>query len=64
MIGFALGVLIYDVAARKPDPVCERAKENAERFATLLAHVLNGGGLVVEGSTAVSCRAKHIEEKI
>jgi hypothetical protein len=37
---------------------CQRDRENAEKYATLLAHVLNGGGLRVEG-TMVSCRARH-----
>lgn len=38
--------------------VSERAR--CELYANRLAHVLNGGGLEVEGSTAVTCRAKHL----
>lgn len=64
---FALGVLLRDVAQDyKPIPEsaeCRAARENAERYAAFLAHVLNGGGLMVEDSTVVSCRAKHVKEK-
>mgnify|MGYP001612655460 FL=1 len=67
VFAFAAGVLLRDVAQDyKPIPEsseCRAAQENADRYATLIAHVLNGGGLVVEDSTAVSCRAKHFKEK-
>ena len=68
---FALGVLVRDVAqdyVKKPDYItkrdaaCERAKENAERFAKALVHLLNQKTVELQGAT-ISCRVKHHEEK-
>lgn len=68
---FALGVLLRDVAQdyvakpdffAKQDAVCERAKENAERFAKALVHLLNQKTVELQGAT-ISCRVKHHEEK-
>ena len=68
---FALGVLLRDVAQdyaaksdylTKRDAVCDRAKENAGRFATALVHLLNQKTVELQGAT-ISCRVKHHEEK-
>ena len=45
----------HKVVAEKQRQACERATENAERFAFHLAHVLNGGNLKTD-ETLVSCR--------
>lgn len=64
---FALGVLVRDVAQDYAPPsveaaACEHAKENAERFAKALVHLLNQKTVELQGAT-ISCRVKHHEEK-
>ena len=53
--GFAVGVTVYDAKANSEQ--CERSKENAERFATVIAHALNGGEFGDQEVTA-RCRVK------
>lgn len=55
-VGFAVGVTVYDAKADS----CERAKENAERFAAALAEVLNGGWIETN-DVAAKCRIKRKE---
>jgi hypothetical protein len=38
---------------------CDRDRQNAQRYSTLLAHVLNGGAISAPG-TLVSCKAKQL----
>lgn len=63
---FALGVLARDVAQDRVDAKtaasCQHAKENAERFAKALVHLLNQKTVELQGAT-ISCRVKHTEEK-
>jgi len=42
---------------------CQRDRENAERYARVLAHAFNGGAIQVEGATRANCRAYPIPEK-
>lgn len=64
VFSFAAGVLVMDTAHEYRNDVveCEANRENAERYAKLLSHVLNGGGLEVD-ETRVSCRVKHNRSK-
>lgn len=56
--GFAVGVTVYDAKANSAQ--CERAKENAKRFAAALAEVLNGG-LIETNDVTANCRIKRRE---
>jgi hypothetical protein len=58
---FALGVLVRDQAQdfTPKAQACERAKDNAERFATAIAAILNGGVIYTDDAIA-ACRVKHI----
>jgi hypothetical protein len=47
--------------ARAHHTECQRYRDNAERYAKALAHVLNGGRIATE-TTAASCRVKHTEK--
>lgn len=64
VMAFALGVLVRDVAQdyAKPDPVCQRAKENAQRFSKIIVHLLNRQTIEFDGAI-VSCRVKHLPEQ-
>lgn len=56
--GFAIGVSVYDVKAETMS--CERNKENAERYAKVIAHALNGGTWETKDVTA-KCRIRRKE---
>lgn len=56
--GFAIGVSVYDVQAKTG--ACERAKENAERYASVIAHAFNGGTIESDEHTA-KCRVRKKE---
>jgi hypothetical protein len=61
---FAFGVLVRDVAQDYRDAntaqVLAQCKADAEHYASLVASVLNGGGLV-EGNTSVNCRVRRVK---
>lgn len=56
--GFAIGVTVYDVQAKTSQ--CERAAENAERYAKAIAAVFNGETIETKEHTA-KCRVRTKE---
>ena len=46
------------VIEEREQEACERVMQNAERHAAILAHILNSGGLVTEGTRRVECRVR------